>query len=259
MIFFLLKHKDQKVSVKRPTKSKSMNSPNFRGRPPKPNLVKARAMLWARDVHERTTLTFSAIDRQFLYIDDTEPPIEPPKVFEKIYREGRFAGKGKTAHRRSLPDLVSFIDQQPDLKSTAAVFRSDIWEFLQQNSVSDTCLMDRVDKVFRDNGLVRYDIPKPPVSNNWRRDPKLDVSNPINPIEWIRLQKANMHEINFFYLSLILFLYTKTTMLKDNEKLLQVMTKPFEEYLVRRLGSFGETCYAEVVLKINQMQVVHTF
>jgi len=106
---------------------------------------------------------------------------------------------------------------------------------------------------------VRYDIPKPPVSNNWRRDPKLDVFNPINPIEWIRLQEANLHEINFFYLSLILFLYTKTTILKDEEKLLQHMTKPLREYLLRRLGAFGDTCYAEILLKINQMQVIHIF
>lgn len=235
-----------------------MNSPNLMGRPAKPQLAKARAMLWARDVQDRTNLPFSSIDQQFLYVDDTNPPLEPPKVFERIYRDGRFAGKGKAAHRRSLPELVSFIDQQPEFKSTAVVFRCDIWEFLQQNIVSRASLVDRIDKVFSDHSVERYHIPKP-TNNNWRRDPELEVSNPINPIEWLRLQSANLHEINFFYLSLILCLYIKTTILKDDEKLLLNMTKPFREYLSNRLGSFGETCYSEVLQKINQMQVVHIF
>jgi hypothetical protein len=235
-----------------------MNKLNHIGRPNKAVLDQARAMLWAREVRDRTALTSKSIDEQFLYVQETDIPEDPPKVFEKILRQGVLTGKGENARRRSLPELVSFIDQQPDFKSTAVVFRCDIWEFLQQNSVSDSGLMDRIDKVFRDNGVARYNIPKP-ANTNWRRDPKLDVSNPINPIEWMRLQSANLHEINFFYLGLILFLYTKTTILKHNEKLLPHMTQPFGEYLLNRLGPFGEICYSEVLQKINLMQVIHVF
>ncbi len=77
-------------------------------------------------------------------------------------------------------------------------------------SIDEADIVRRINNVFIEYGVPRYAFPVQ--EESWRigRNPDLDIQCPINPMELMNLQKANLHKITWEYLMILLYLFSKT-------------------------------------------------
>ncbi len=217
----------------------------------------ARVRLWGLEVKSRTSLTYKALDELFLRKNLDQEFDEPPKVFEKIARNG--ISPLDTKHRRGLIELVKVIDKHADFQGTAIVFNSKIWELFELSSISETEVLKRIDEVFVEHGVQRR--PYPPREESWRlgRNPDLDIEHPVNPTEMGILLNANLHKITWDYLSILFYFFTRTTILRNDKRMFEIHTNSLKRYLEESLGDLGRRCAVDVLAKIQAIKVVRAF
>ena len=226
----------------------------LRGGQKKAPLEKARVRLWALEVKSRTKLSYKALDEMFLG-DPEETFDEPPKVFEKISRNGVSpGGKG----RISLAELIKAVNEHSDFEGTAIVFNSKLWELFELKTISEQDIFSRIDDVFREHGVERYPLPK---IESWHygRNPDVDVQHPVNPMEMLRLQAADLNEITRVYLMILYYFFAKTTISARFERVLKIHTDSLKDYLEERLGDFGQECFLEALKRVQNIQVIRVF
>jgi hypothetical protein len=225
-----------------------------------PLLVKARNMLWCIGVKELTAIENPQMDKMFVWKNAGDHlKHAPAKVFERIEKTGMCPrGKG-TGLKRSLAEIVEAVDQHPDFRGTAIVFNSKLWELLELKSIDRADILSRIDGVFMDHGVQRYELPEREESWRLRRNPDLDIQCPINPIELINLQKANLHKITLEYLMILLYLFAKTIPLQDQKRVFEINVTPLGKYFEEKLGKFGSECAAEAFKRIQAIKVMRLF
>lgn len=228
-----------------------------RGGAIKPPLEIARVRLWGLEAKSCTSLTYKALDELFLRKNPDEGFDEPPKVFEKIARNG--VSPLNMEHRRGLIELVKVVDQHPDFQGTAIVFNSKIWELFELKSICEAEVLKRIDEVFVEHGVQRR--PYPAREESWRlgRNPDLDIQHPVNPIEMMRLQNANLHKITWDYLSILFYFFTRTTILRNDKRMFAIHTNSLKRYFEESLGEFGSECAAEAFKRIQAVKVMRLF
>lgn len=225
-----------------------------------PPLVKARNLLWRKGVGEITALENPTLDKMFVWRNAADCfENAPPKVFERIEKSGMHPrGKG-TGLKRSLPEIVEAVDQHPDFRGTAIVFNSKLWELLELKSIAKADILERIDGVFMDHGVQRYELPEQEESWRLGRNPELDIQCPINPMELMNLQKANLHKITWEYLMILLYLFAKTIPFADHKRIFEKNVLPLGRYFEENLGEFGSECAAEAFKRIQATKVVRLF
>ena len=228
-----------------------------RGGTTKPPLEIARVRLWGLEVKSRTSLTYKALDELFLRKNPDKEFDEPPKVFEKIARNG--VSPLDAEHRRGLIELIKVVDQHPDFQGTAIVFNSKLWELFELKSISEAEVLKRIDEVFVEHGVERR--PYPAREESWRvgRNPDLDIEHPVNPIEMMRLQNANLHKITWDYLSILFYFFTRTTILRNDKRMFDIHTNSLQKYFEESLGDLGRRCVADAFSRIRGVEVVRVF
>ena len=117
----------------------------------------------------------------------------------------------------------------------------------------------RIDGVFMDHGVQRYELPKQEESWRLGRNPDLDIQCPINPMELMNLQKANLHRITLEYLMILLYLFVKTIPLQDPKRMFETNVLPLGKYFEENLGQFGLECAAEAFKRIHNLKVINSF
>ena len=230
---------------------------NPRGGITKPPLEIARVRLWGLEVKSRTSLTYKALDELFLRKNVDQEFDEPPKVFEKIARNG--VSPIDTKHRRGLIELVKVVDQHPDFQGTAIVFNSKLWELLELQSIDEADIVKRINNAFIEHGVPRYAFPAQEESWHIGRNPVLDKQPPINSMELINLQNANLHKITWEYLMILLYLSAKTMLLEDQKRVFEINVAPLGKYFEENLGEYGLECADEAFKRIKAMKVMRTF
>ena len=228
-----------------------------RGGTTKPPLEIARVRLWGLEVKSRTSLTYKALDELFLRKNPDKEFDEPPKVFEKIARNG--VSPLDAEHRRGLIDLVKVVDQHPDFQGTAIVFNSKLWELFELKSISEAEVLKRIDEVFVEHSVQRR--PYPAREESWRlgRNPDLDIEHPVNPIEMMRLQNANLHKITWDYLSILFYFFTRTTILRNDKRMFEIHTNSLKRYFEESLGDLGKKCSEDALQGIQDVNVMRVF
>lgn len=231
-----------------------------RGGQTTPLLVKARNMLWCMGVKELTAIENPQMDKMFVWKNAGDHlKHAPAKVFERIEKTGMCPrGKG-TGLKRSLAEIVQAVDQHPDFRGTAIVFNSKLWELLELNSISEAEVLKRIDEVFVENGVERR--PYPAREESWRlgRNPDLDIEHPVNPIEMMRLQNANLHKITWTYLSILFYFFIRTTIFRDDKRMFEIHTNSLQKYFEKSLGDLGRRCVADAFSRIRDVEVVRVF
>jgi hypothetical protein len=219
-------------------------------------LAIARAKLWCLEVKGRTNLPYKALDEMFLGKNPAEVFFEPPKAFEKIMRSGTYL-RG-ASHRRGLEELVEAVERHPDFQGTAIVFNSKLWELFELKTISEKEIFSRIDDVFREHGVERYPLPK---IESWRygRNPDIDVQHPVNPIEMLRLQAADLNQITRVYLMILYYFFAKTTISARFERVMKIHTDSLRDYFDEKLGDFGQECFLEALKRVQSVQVVRVF
>ena len=214
----------------------------------------ARVRLWALEVKSRTKLSYKDLDEKFLG-NLGEVFDEPPKVFEKIARNGVSPGR---KGRISLAELIKAVNEHSDFLDTAIVFNSKLWELFELKTISEQEIFSRIDDVFGEHGVERYPLPK---IESWRfrRNPDVDVQYPVNPIEMLRLQAANLNGITWEYLMILFYFFVKTTISASSERVLKIYTDSLKDYFEQKLGNFGRECFLDAIKSIQNVQVVRTF
>jgi hypothetical protein len=217
----------------------------------------ARIIIWYKEVKKRTTLENSELDDMFIWrnpLDHLE--YGPQKIFQRIGEKGMNT-RGND-EKRSLLEIIECVNQHPDFLETAIVYHSKFWDLLYLDRISENDINKRIDEVFFDHEVERYLIPK---IESWRfkRNPELDVSYPVNPVEMGRLLNAGLHEITWKYLGLLFYFFSKTTILRREEKMFELYTKPIREYFEELLGGLAEECFIEVLKRIQNMEVIRRF
>ena len=231
-----------------------------RGGQTTPPLVKARNLLWRKGVGEITALENPTLDRMFVWINAGDHlKHAPPKVFKRIEKTGmRPRGKG-TGLKRSLAEIVEAVDQHPDFQGTAIVFNSKLWELLELKSIDRADILRRIDGVFMDYGVQRYELPEREESWRLGRNPDLDIQCPINPMELMNLQIANLHKITWEYLMILLYLFSKTITLLDEKRMFNAHILPLKKYFEENLGELGSECAVEAFKRIKAIKVMRAF
>ncbi len=98
----------------------------------------------------------------------------------------------------------------PEFTHTVAFYNSKLWELLRLESISEAEILKRIDDLFAKYGLQRRPIPNF-VDYRSGRNPALDYLCPINPLELLDLQRANLPTIETNYWSLLIFLHFRTS------------------------------------------------
>lgn len=231
-----------------------------RGGQKTPPLAKARNMLWYKGVRELTAITNPKLDEMFVwksagdYLKNT-----PAKVFERIEKTGMCPrGKG-TGLKRSLPEIVKAVDQHPHFQGTAIIFNSKFWELLDLQSIDEADIVMRINNVFIEYGVQRYTFPAQ--EESWRigRNPELDRQPPINAIEMMHLQNANLHKITWQYLMVLLYFFTRTTIFRDEIRIFETYARPLRKYFEENLGDLGSDCAADALKRIQAIKVMRLF
>ena len=220
-------------------------------------LVRARVKLWYKEVKDRKEIEDSELDDMFIWWNAADHlNFGPQKIFERIGKVGMITRGNK--HRRSLAEIIKFVDQYPDFQGTAFVYNSKLWELFELKSISEADILRRIDDVFIEHGVERMSVP---VVESWRfrRNPDLDILHPVNPFEIMKLKKTNLHKITWEYLGLLFLFFMKTTILRDNKRLIKLHTDSVKKYFEERLGDFGQKCAFDAIEKIQNIEVIRKF
>lgn len=239
-----------------PSHAEILEIKKTRGGQKKTSLAVARTKLWCIEVKSRTNLSYKALDEIFLSKNSEEEFLEPPKVFEKIERNG-ISPKGNE-YRKSFHELIEAVDRHPEFLGTAIVFNSKLWELFELKIISKQEIFSRIDDVFDEHGVGRYPLPQ---IESWRygRNPDVDVQHPVNPIEMSRLQAVNLNKITWIYLTILFYFFVKTTISASSERVLKIYTDSLKDYFEQKLGNFGRECFLDALKSIQNVQVVRTF
>lgn len=160
---------------------------------------------------------------------------------------------------RTMAEIVVAVDAHPKFQGTARLYNSKLWELFSLKSISEAEIFQRIDDVFVEFGVERYAMP--PKEESWRtgRNPAFDVENPINSIEEMRLQKANLDQATWHYLRLLQYLSSKTTILRDSNVLLEIFSHSLVNLFERKNEDFGRE-YKPYLLKwIQEAEVIRIF
>ena len=214
-------------------------------------LEKARRLLWYWGVRGRTSLKDSELDAMFVWHDSRNASTaDQPRIFEQIRTKAM--GTLGDIDRRSLEEIVIFVNKSPGFQGTASVFNSMIWNFFKLEEVSRTDLLERFNDIFLECGVKRYTEKKyPPFS-----DPR-DLQG---------LQAANLPEITWLYWDVLSYCFSKTISPLQTHNLqpmldvmLERLENSFREYFGKFLGDLERECTLAAVEKVKGIQVVRLF
>jgi hypothetical protein len=214
-------------------------------------LEKARRLLWYWSVRERTSLKDSELDAMFVWRNPLNASsADQPRIFEQIRTKAM--GTLGSVDRRSLEEIVVFVNEHPNFLGSAAVFNSMIWKFFELKVVSRAELLERFNDIFLENDIKRYSDKKyPPFS-----EPK-DIQG---------LRAANLPEITWLYWDVLSYCFSQTISPLQNhnpqpmlEVMLERLENDFRKYFEKFLGDLASQCALTAVERIKKIRVVRIF
>lgn len=227
----------------------------------KPWYEKARLKFWYWSVAGAQGLhTDYSLDVRFAVRETLKPQQGKfrRRVFEWIRKSAR-EPRGGSPDMRTMAEILEAVDAHPDFRGTAAIFHSRLWELLALRTISLSEILKRIDDAFLEYGVERYSMPQ--MEPGWRskRNPDFDFVNPINPIEFVRLQGANLDAIEWQYLVLLTYLFSRTTVLSRSIRLRDHFSRGLVNLFLNKNEEFGREFEPYLMEWIRSIQVVRVF
>lgn len=122
----------------------------------------ARVWIWYCHIKRHGDWSDYALDNEFAWTDKgkatrTEDSLRP-RTFEWIRKKSRKpAGQDRDKRWRDINELVLAVDQHPDFNGTLAVYRSEFWHLLQEQTWAPIDVKWYVEQLLETNNLIRID------------------------------------------------------------------------------------------------------
>lgn len=123
----------------------------------------ARVWVWYCHIRRRSGWSDYVLDYEFAWTDEGKASRskddERPRTFEWIRKSARKPA-GRDSRWRDINELVVAVDQHPLFNGTQAIYMSEFWDLLQEQTLTLNHVNLRVEQMLETNGLVRVDTRK---------------------------------------------------------------------------------------------------
>lgn len=119
----------------------------------------ARVWVWYREIKRRCDWSDYVLDNKFAWTEEGKPRlsnVDRPRTFEWIRKAARKPA-GLDRRWRSMAELVAAVDRHPQFASTQALYEAELWDLIQETTVTPETVIERVGCLMRANQLTRLD------------------------------------------------------------------------------------------------------
>ncbi len=221
---------------------------------------KARLMLWSREVlRHKSKKSIAALNEEFAYKEPLTKVerLSMRKIFQG-FRDRGYMPRGGDPKLRTLEEIIQAVEACPEFTHTVAFYNSKLWELLRLESISEAEILKRIDDLFAKYGLQRRPIPNF-VDYRSGRNPALDYLCPINPLELLDLQRANLPTIETNYWSLLIFLHFRTSIVGRSERMFDNASCSLISTFERELGDAAQEFTPHLLKWIDEIEVIRVF
>lgn len=117
-----------------------------------------KVKIWYMKVKLRTGLTDYALNKRFAWRSLNAPSSSNVRVwtFERIGKEGR-EPQGRDPRWRSMGEILSAVDAEPELKGLRDIYDSNFWNFIKIEEISFKEIKYKLSSLFERYSLERVD------------------------------------------------------------------------------------------------------
>lgn len=117
----------------------------------------ARVWIWYREIKLCCDWSDYVLDYEFAWTDEGKASCSTdhrPRMFEWIRKSARKPA-GQDKRWRSMTELVSAVDRHPLFKGTQTLYKSVLWDILQDQAPMPETIQMRIDRLLQTYGLLR--------------------------------------------------------------------------------------------------------
>ena len=217
----------------------------------KPSYEKARIQIWYEEIKSRGNPKDGRLDKLFVWRTPRLRGDTQPKIFENIRRLHRYP-KGLDKRWKDINEIVLAVESDPQFQGAADLFNADLWGLLEIESIAESQIYERIDRVLMQNALERRpgkDIPGYKQAIMITRF----SSSFHEAFEW---SMEGVPPLIRGYLELLHGMHVKTMQYPLPMDAFPVRSPSLEKYLILKLGDFGRECYVDLRKKVDGIEIL---